>query len=865
MTVHTVAFESGPGLRAPPTAVKLLLPIWGHRYINQFLEFGLPTLLAPGNIPAVAATLSCEFQLMTSAADAPIVAEHPAWQKLQSICDVKVVLIDDLITDGNHSTTITLAFSRAVRATGAQMVDTCFINICADYLFSDRALENVMKRINAGASAVLAGNFQIVAEDGLGALRRKIDSARVELSISSRELIRCGITYMHPASVANIVNFGLFHNEHTNRLFWRVDDSTLIGRFYLLHVVCVRPEVTDFVTGSSFDYSFVPELCPSNNVAVFTDSDDYFVLELQTRNHEANQLRPGPLEPPELAISLMEWTTARHRENARSTVVFHAKDIPDTVAKVSAEADTFVDRTTVELITPPQPHRNHPYWIGAIMAHRRATGQPDVTELTEPELGADAVPPPPGTLTLLWRLRMALYGTFPDLGVCHPYWPDFRVPLQKMEKLLAENKRALVVSSTPNAYTQWLARRSPTAVKMESARLLNMTDLQYRALFGAFDVCLINLTERDLKLGDVFIDRVAPLLKAGGVLLLVVNNTKFEETEEFRQSFAYHSVRFGNLALWLNDIHYISTTDWRDFVQQKIVQIGRRLQRTPPAGLPVAALLGPPLLLASYLCNRRAAVGSTRPPKTGHCSSIFMEFHASDRTENGWQPRFAIAGENIRPSDGTDVAVGVPAAKVATAKVAQAAKSNESLLVTLARYKFAARMLSGRGNVCQVGYTEELGPDLVGAAVKALVIYADKTEVSPANLHKYQVDSAIKMQLHDIRRERLPASYDALYSFDALERVAFEVESDVLRHIRESLSRESDVAIIGCPARPSGAEGGGKDNRFLRSGLKLRSLVSQHFDTVLMFSMVDDDIRVGLLPSADYYLAVGSGRHRESN
>ena len=272
--------------------------------------------------------LPCEFQLLTSAADAPIIVEHPAWQKLQSICQVKIVPIDDLITGDNHTTTITLAFSRAVRAAGAQMVDTCFINLCADYLFSDHALENVMKRMNAGASAVLAGNFQIVAEDGLGALRRKIDPTRVELPISARELIRCGITYIHPATVANIVNFGLFHNEHTNRLFWRVDDSTLIGRFYLLHVVCIRPEVTEFVTGSSFDYSFVPELCPSNKVDVITDSDDYFVLELQTRNHEADQLRPGPLETTDLAVSLAEWTTARHRENARSTVVFHAEEIP---------------------------------------------------------------------------------------------------------------------------------------------------------------------------------------------------------------------------------------------------------------------------------------------------------------------------------------------------------------------------------------------------------------------------------------------------------------------------------------------------------------------------------------------------------
>jgi len=860
MTVHSAAFELSPQVRPPPTAVKLLLPIWGYRYINQFLEFGLPTLLASGNIPAVAAAFSCEFQLLTSAADAPIVAEHPAWQKLLTVCRARIVLIDDLITDGNHSTTITLAFARAVRATGAQMLDTCFINICADYLFSDRALASVMKHMIAGASAVLAGNFQIVAEDGLGALRRKIDPERIELPVSSRELIRCGITYMHPASVANTVNFGLFHNEHTNRLFWRVDDSTLIGRFYLLHVVCIRPEVPEFVTGSSFDYSFVPELCPSNNVDVITDSDEYFVLELQTRNHEATQLRPGPLEPSSFALSLVEWTTARHRENAQSTVVFHAKDIPDAVAKVSAEADAFIDRVKAELKSPPQPHRNHPYWIGAIMAHRRAIGQTEFDAIMEAELGR-GVAPQRGSVALLWRLRTACYGTFPDLGVCHPFWPDFLVPLQKLEKLVADGKRALIVSPSPGSYTQWLAKRSRISVQMESARLLNMTDLQFRGLFNAFDVCLLHLTERDLKYGDVYIDRIAPVLRPDGVLLMVIGNQALDEIEEFKESFAYHSVRFGNLALWPSETHFVSTTNWRAFVQMKIIQIGRLARRRPGLGLSIAAVFGAPLLLASYVCNRQAAVGKRAPPVRGHCSSVFMEFHASDRTETVWHPRFALSGENVRPSDGSDIAATVRAKGVTTAKAAQTVNRNDGLLATLARYKFAARMLSGRGNVCQLGYGEPLGPEIVSAAVKELVVYADKSEVQLASSGTYQANSPIKVQLHEIRRGRLPASFDALYSFDLLEGIASEIENDVLIHIRESLSRESDIAIIGCPARTVQSEGIVLDKTFRRSGLQLRSLVSQHFDTVLMFSMTEDDIQAGLLSSADYFLAVASGRH----
>jgi len=60
---------AGVAPRRPVKAVQMLLPVWGHRFIRQFLEFCLPTLLAPGNVPALATTLPCCFVIMTSAND----------------------------------------------------------------------------------------------------------------------------------------------------------------------------------------------------------------------------------------------------------------------------------------------------------------------------------------------------------------------------------------------------------------------------------------------------------------------------------------------------------------------------------------------------------------------------------------------------------------------------------------------------------------------------------------------------------------------------------------------------------------------------------------------------------------------------
>src|SRR6202035_1361833 len=184
-----------------------------------------------------------------------------------------------------------------------------------------------------GASGVVAGNFQIVAEDAIPLLRRRIDPASTSIVLSPRELVSWSLAHLHPATVANMVNFGLSHNAHTNRLFWRVDESTLIGRFYLMHMIAIRPEVTDFVVGASCDYSFIPEMCPSGNVVALTDSDDYLVVEMQPRRHASKSLLPGPIEAKPLAESLSEWTTAQHRGNIAHTLVYHAAEPPAQLAE----------------------------------------------------------------------------------------------------------------------------------------------------------------------------------------------------------------------------------------------------------------------------------------------------------------------------------------------------------------------------------------------------------------------------------------------------------------------------------------------------------------------------------------------------
>ena len=295
--------------RSPPKAATLLLPVWGYSYVRQFLECGLPTLLAPGNVPALAAALPTEFVILTSVEDVPLIREHRAFKRLGAICKTTVHPIDHLITDTNYSTTITLAYAEAVRDVGEAMLDTCFFFLVSDYVVADGSFANALKRMQHGISAVIVGNLQTTRETALPWLQGKLADNENSLALPPRDLMRWALNNLHPIALANIVNIPFSHNSQANRLFWRVDSNTLLGRFYLMHMLCVRPEITDFVIGSSCDYSFVPEMCPSGNVEVITDSDEYLVIEMQPRSHEALAVRPGPIEVSALAKSLSKWTT----------------------------------------------------------------------------------------------------------------------------------------------------------------------------------------------------------------------------------------------------------------------------------------------------------------------------------------------------------------------------------------------------------------------------------------------------------------------------------------------------------------------------------------------------------------------------
>jgi hypothetical protein len=830
--------------RPPVRSVTVLMPVWGYRFVSQFLEFCLPTLLAPGNMPAVAAMLPCRFVLLSREADEPLIRSSRAWRHLEQICEAEIRSIDDLITDGNHTATITLAFARAVRQAGDAMLDTAFIFLVSDYLVADGSLATVARRIRDGASGVVAGNFQIVAEDAIPVLRRSLDAASTAIVMPPRELVAWSLAHLHPATVANVVNFGLSHNAHTNRLFWRVDETTLIGRFYLMHMIGIRPEVTDFVVGSSCDYSFIPEMCPSGNVVALTDSDEYLVVEMQPREHESKWLLPGPIEPRALADSLSEWTTAQHRGNVAHTLVYHAGEPAAALAERKAEADAFVEEVRGLLSPQPHPHRHHHYWIGSIASNRARTRRPLSKEDWQFLLGETM---PRGSLTArLWRLRARLYGSAPDVTRLHPRWPDYGLPLAALKKIIAANGRTLLVAQTPDAFARWLTRSAGDIMTVESARLLEATREFYLPLAGKFDACLMILSEGMLTQADEFIARAAPLLKPGGqIMLMVTNDRGLSLAADFGREFAHHSARLLDPSAWVTEIRYIPASRMRWAIYRatgRVLQSGDTVGWRSPTRLALLALAAVPLSLATLFVNLRMRAAAT--PPAGLWSSVFLILRPTATAHAPPLPRFAAGG-----------GAGAAAAETSgePASGTPGGHDPERIVQVLARYRFVAQLIDARADVAEYGGGDRLGTPMVARKVRNLTLY-HPDPIALADMHAQFTDE-VAARAHDILAGPLPKRHDAIYAVGAFLRVSAEDEDACVRHLRASLADDHGVLIVGAPS--SGAVADRADGGIrCHDAVALKALLERHFNVVLPFCMVDDVVRPGIVAGAGYAFAV---------
>jgi hypothetical protein len=616
-------------MREPVNEIRILLPVWGERYVEQFLSIGLPSLLADGNLPALRLRAPCTFAFFTRSLDAEAIRRNPLFQTLESLCSVEIELIDDLIS-ASPSTIITIAYASGIRS-AENALQTCFIFLVADYVFADGALDNVAARIFAGSSGVLVGNFQVSLEGASSVLMAQSDARR--LSIKPRDLVRLAMDHLHPTTTANFADGPIRCDPTSNRLFWRLGDSAMLGRFYLMHMIAIRPETADFTIAAPSDYALIPELCPSGAVTTIGDSDEYCVIELTPVRQVASKLRFGPLEPGAFAASLRTWATERHRENARRPVVFHCNEMRAPAPEAVAESQRFVEAVERALPAAAQPFRHHPYWRRAIDHHVRTATTPVDFERLQKILGDPNLAAYRAARSV--RLRAALLGHAPNVRPWHPRWPDSRRLWDSLARI-ADAASVLFVGELPAELREGLtlkaralgARRVNCAALREFAGAPDRVDSNE---LEGFDVCVLILPSS--RLGDCW--RIAQAygsaLSADGRILVAIGDV-FQEAVRALIPEALAPPPTDLMRAWrIDDFGFTPASDARLLTQSAMMESAR----SSLGGGLLAALAGiaraGALAALSAAFNWRA-LRQTAAVRPAQCSSVFLTLRRQPTT-----------------------------------------------------------------------------------------------------------------------------------------------------------------------------------------------------------------------------------------
>jgi hypothetical protein len=529
--------------------VKFLVAIWGAKYIQEFARVSLPSYLAEGNLPAIAAEANLEVLVMTSADSQAEFDAVPMFARLRAICPVRFILIDDLITSGNYGVTLTLAYARGIRDSGEEQTNTHFVFMNADFVLADGSLRSLVGKLKAGHRCVMAPSLRAISEQVLPPIAAQVDASGV-LSVPPRALVDLTLRNLHPTVIGKTVTQDLCTCRTHNQIYWQVDEHTLLGRYHLIFMLAIKPEVPIGAVNSYCDYGFVPELVPSGDFTIMDDSDGFFMLELQTAAQEKQLVRGGTSTSQEVAAQLAEWTTKEHRRLAEMDVVFRAGEIPANLEGARRDFARYFQRLRGLMRGAPKDHADHIYWTLGVQSWELAKFGA-VPHKMPPELGggeveerravvAPRVPLPRRISASVTKAYVEFLarahkraGSLPNVPIWHHQWLDSRLVQVWLAGIgQAKGQRNLLLCREDSVLVPFFSGDPGFEVDKRLGQLIGETEVGSAEIEpkGRYDNIFVHMLRADMRRTAMVLDSVRRMLDSNGRIAVFVEH-RFSETD----------------------------------------------------------------------------------------------------------------------------------------------------------------------------------------------------------------------------------------------------------------------------------------------------------------------------------------------
>lgn len=541
---------------------RLVIPVWGTKYIERLNAACLPAVLAPGNLPHLAEHFECELAIVTQAALFDQVRALSSVQAAQRYCTLKLIAMDDVLSHPNYyGYTITHALYRGFTDLGEAAKDTWFLFLNADFIIADGSYRSLAKRMLAGERMIMSPSYCTIEEAVWPAMQRLVASNDGVLSLPPRKMADLILKNRHFSIRAKIINWKMYRIDRVDQFYFMADNDTMLGKQLPIAVVAFRPERVPTEPVTFWDYGIVSEICPNSRLCVLGDSDDFLMLELRGKRTMSEQLELGWMDKDAIARDFTIWTTKDQRDCGEFTLTLHRDELPETLPLAKQVLEDYYSDILRRVPGKPRDYRNHYIWTGMIKLHQDWLRSREISDgdkpardpksespsetLVQTQTSGGTTPLWLSILSLFWfgiqapfsmearseahralydvlrRPYRAYYGRYPDVHIAHPYWADLHPVVRLLKAAATHAPKALAVWSSSNAVVA--PNLSGWFQNLQTCKFDDLLDESIAKMLDVgekFDLCFLELETTDLHKFTSVHQNLRLCLKKGGRILI---------------------------------------------------------------------------------------------------------------------------------------------------------------------------------------------------------------------------------------------------------------------------------------------------------------------------------------------------------
>jgi hypothetical protein len=259
------------------TILFFITPVWGVNHLNLFIDVGIPSLLASGNLPSVSKLRACRYLIYTRADDEERLRGAEVFGRLKAILPIEIHLIGEPLSDSPHRI---MSNCHVAALHQVDSEDGAAVFIPPDCVWANGSMVNLERLVDCGKSVVHISGIRLDRDSVLPRLRDQFDPETCSLEIGARTLVSLALASLHPIAKLH------FWNEFDGglmpaNLYWTVAGEGLALRCFHLHPLMVKAQIKCCRFQGTIDDDLALFACPDQGGDyVVTDSDEILVFEL---------------------------------------------------------------------------------------------------------------------------------------------------------------------------------------------------------------------------------------------------------------------------------------------------------------------------------------------------------------------------------------------------------------------------------------------------------------------------------------------------------------------------------------------------------------------------------------------------------